>query len=499
MDICLKIKAAIVLLLSLMPFKVMASFQPYQPTFWDASFYTFAFTGLVFAAFTILAYNEKKWLTYVGFALLMVINAASMDGFLALLVGRSDFVTVVLPFLLYTVTASFGYWVIAIRLEPPHVLAKLKSLFFVLSTAAGLLALSTPVWLGAIPIKTMWAAANLLFFGMVMGHVLPPLTWIAYSQKLRLFIRVFPFVASSFAVGGFLMYSSSPEFSERNLHNLYRWTLLIFAFFAITIVVWQVFGQRKLKEAAESVALEAARQEAEAKLNLIEADKAYQEAVKVAHNHQKQLATVSHDLKQPISAMRIAADQLRKNGAKDADKLSKAVDYIDSLAKSYLTAEETKTQTHAEGMEEVSTHLLGQALQQMFESEAQQNGIRFKLIAMDHLIYVEPLSLMRIMTNVISNAIVHSRASKILVGFRKRLDRVVFQIHDNGCGIDVSDKENIFVLGEKGEHSAGQGLGLGIVQELCQLHGFPIRLETSVEQGTSIYIELPLAQERQKR
>ncbi|WP_353408896.1 MFS domain-containing histidine kinase [Pseudoteredinibacter isoporae] len=465
--------------------------ESFTATALDYVFYTFAFSGLVFSTLTILAYRELKWLVYVALGLLLIVNAAAMDGSLTLLIGQTDFTTWVVPFLSTTVAASFGFLVVALGLSPSHRLGRLRPTFFILSAIAALFTASTALWLEKIPITLMWIPAIVLFFSMVVCQVLPPLTWPSYTPGLRWFIRLFPFVAALFSLGGYIAFSGSFVESQQDLNRVYRWSLLIFAFFSLTIVIWQIAGQRQAKESAERKALEAEKQEAELQLALHDADKAYREALSMAARHRNQLETVSHDLKQPIIALRLAADQLRQSKSLEAEKLSRAIDYIDSLSHSYIRSAPSQDEPQTESKETVSTRLLGNALQQMFEAEASLKGIQLSLIPMNHMVSIEPLSTMRIMTNLISNALTHSAASRILIGFRKVQNRIVFQVHDNGCGINDIDQARIFEAGQKGNESTGQGLGLNIVQELCSAADMPFSIQSNANIGTSMYVSMP--------
>lgn len=466
----------------------------------DYIFYTFSFCSIAFAALIILAYKEYKWLHYVAFSFLLIINAAAIDGSIAYLVEANeyllkvDFVLWVLPFLLTTAIASYGFMVIAWLLELPHPLTKLKPLFFIMSLVAAIFCLSTFFWLEKIALSLMWVPANILFFGMVACQILPPLTWPAYSQGLRLFIRVYPVIATIFAIVGYWSISSAEVASQHDFNNLYRWLLLLVAFFSLTIVIWQAFNSTRLKETAERKAIEAAKNEAEMQLALLKADQAYNDALCVAAQHQKQLATVSHDLKQPITALRMAADRLHREKSNDAGKLAKAIDYIDTLSRSYLSEERPAENLEQPGdLEMVSTAMFIDTLRQMFALEASQKNIRLKFIGMQHTILVEPLVVMRIMTNLIGNAFAHAKATRILVGFRGKENKIVFQVHDNGCGIAEENKTSLFAPGEKGNESKGHGLGLSIVQELCRAQGLSFRLESQQGSGTSAYVVLPRA------
>ena len=458
-------------------------------------FYTFALTGVVFSAAVITAYREFRWLYYVLFSLLLLVNSAAFDGVLAWFLGQNDFVLWVVPYLLTAATAAYGFLMIALNLEEPHPFTRFKRLFIILAVIAALFPLSSVFWLGQWSLALMWMPVNVLFFAMVLAQVLPPLTWRSSDRRLNLLTRAFPLVVGLFAVGAYGVHFASPGFSQAELNDINRTLLLLFAFFSITIVIWQAFASHESKQRAQRDALKAARNEAQMQLALIKAEKDYEEARAVASRHRSQLASVSHDLKQPITALRVAIDQLQQVQKKPgADHLARAVDYIDSLSRSYL-GEELNEDEAAEqhvGKEPVSTAVFAQTLKQMFSDEASRNRIRLDVRCADHPVAVEPLSTMRIMTNLIGNALTHAGATRLLVGFRPRGEKVVFQVHDNGRGMDEEALANALLPGVKGPDSGGQGLGLKIVQELCQAQDMPFTMRSTPGRGTSAYVELGL-------
>jgi len=465
--------------------------EGFTPGASDYVFYTFAFCGVAFAILIILAYKEYRWLVYVLLSLLLIINAASMDGSLAYITNGSDFTVWVVPFLLTAATASYGYFVIALRIEPPHKLAKFKPAFYSLAVFSAVYAMSSFFWLKKLPLPTMWVPANLLFFGMIIGQVLPPLSWPSYGRWFGLFIRVFPVCAALYAVGGYWAHVQSADARQYDLNILYRGSLLLFSFFSLTIVIWQAFNSNRAKELAERKAIESARNEAQLQLALVQSDRAYNEALAVAARHRMQLSSVSHDLKQPITALRVAVDQFYRGQNSDVEKLDKAIDYIDGLCSAYIgQVEDISESDRPDPKEVVATTVFANALRQMFEQDALEKDIDIKFFAMNHHVVVAPLATMRIMTNLIANSLAHARASRILVGFRRSGNKIVFQVHDNGCGIAEELQEDLFSPGHKGDDSKGHGLGLSIVQELSRAQGMTFTLRSTVGSGTAAFVAM---------
>lgn len=469
---------------------------------WDTLFYTFMLSGVLFSAAIVVAYRAYYWLVYVLFSFLLTVNVAGMDGTLAYLIGASDFVIWVVPYLLTASVAAYGYWMIAIRLDRTHALGRYVNYFFVLAVVSALFPLSCYFWLGKISLVTMWVPVNILFFGMVIGQVLPPLSWPTEDRQLSRVIRLFPWVVGLFAVGTYLFHFASTGFSQSELNLVNRLVLILFAGFSLTIVIWQAFVSARQKEQAERRAIEAAKNEAELQLELLQAEQDYQTAVSAAAQHRSRLATVSHDLKQPITALRIAIDQMQQTAGGD-ERLSQAVEYIASLAHSYIDegvgepSVDVSDTTDQSAQEAVSTPLFGKTLLQMFSGDAEKRGIRLTVKCPDYLVSVDPLSTLRIMNNLISNAIKHADATRILLAFRRRGDQIVFQVHDNGRGMSEKVLSDALKPLSKGDDSDGHGLGLGIVKELCNTAGMCFTINSVPGRGTSVLVFMSRAEASQ--
>jgi signal transduction histidine kinase len=357
-------------------------------------------------------------------------------------------------------------------------------------------------WLQRIPLPLMWIPVNVLFFGMVLAQALPPITWQTADPLQRLLTRAMPVVVGVCTAGVYLVQFSSTSFTRAELNQLNRLLLLVFAVFSLAVVIWQIVANTRAKEQAVRHALDAARRAAEMQLALSQAEQDYQEVLSVASRHRTRLATVSHDLKQPVAALRMAVDQLQRHGRESgAGKLARAIDYISSLAHSYIeagTADESATVADPDvtlpgGRETVECSVFARALQQMFAGQATQQGIRLRVHCPPGSIVVDPLATMRIMTNLVSNALTHAAPTKLLIGFRSRGDSIVFQVHDNGCGMDEATLAAVRQPGIRNSSATGHGLGLGIVAELCAAQDMTFRLESTPGHGTSAGVTLSRA------
>jgi len=95
---------------------------------------------------------------------------------------------------------------------------------------------------------------------------------------------------------------------------------------------------------------------------------------------------------------------------------------------------------------------------------------------------------------MIENSIKFS--SKIEVSFRKLKSNILIVIEDNGPGIPIKERENVFrpfykIDKSRSEKSSSVGLGLSISSDIIRSHGGKIDLTDSKLGGLKVIISLP--------
>ena len=485
------------LLLVLFPPPVLALTENFVPEMGDYVFFTFVICAVLFSALTLTAMGAFRWLVYAGFGALMILNSAAMGGVISYLVGPTDFNLFVVPYLRFGAVTTYGFWVAGWLLDEHHRLARFRRWFYVLSMLAAIGPLTSYLWLRRIPLNLMWIPEQVLYVVMILGQILPPLTWQSMGRTQRRLVLAFPVV-----IALFILFSAGAgelflDLSREGYNVLSRISVSLFLSFAMVLVLWQAFAAVRARQMIERQALEAARKEAELKLALVESERQYDHARSLASQQRSQLAKVSHDLKQPISALRMAVGGMSVEEDK-SHTLNRAIDYVDQLAQSFVQSAASSHVEEDESLgsgvgdaEAVSTDLFAQSLEQMFSDEARGASIQLKVRSQPGTITAVPLVLMRIFMNLVANALAHAEASRVLVVFRRRSDHVLFAVYDNGVGMDQAGVARALAKGGKRDGSAGDGLGLSIVQDLCEAHGFEFALRSEPGRGTVVTVACP--------
>ncbi|MBE0613301.1 MAG: PAS domain-containing sensor histidine kinase [Burkholderiales bacterium] len=104
--------------------------------------------------------------------------------------------------------------------------------------------------------------------------------------------------------------------------------------------------------------------------------------------------------------------------------------------------------------------------------------------------------LRRILGNLLSNAVKFSRAgSAVSLAVAERDGHAVIEVCDQGIGIPVEDQARLFETFHRAsnvDNRQGAGLGLAVVKKAVELHGGTVSIESKVNAGTRVSLQLPL-------
>ena len=216
------------------------------------------------------------------------------------------------------------------------------------------------------------------------------------------------------------------------------------------------------------------------------------------------LAAASHDLRQPVAAVGLLSgllrERLKDSPLKDmTDRLSDAVKSMENLLSGLLDLSRLEAgaiKPHWQGV------ALGDMLRRIASHEvhaARGKGIRLKVHPTRSLAHSDPVLLEQMVRNLVGNAVRYTQQGGVLVGVRKRGERLSIQVWDTGGGIAPENQQRIFQdfvqLGNPERNQAkGLGLGLAIVQRASRLLDHPIGLRSRLGRGSCFSIDLPALQ-----
>ena len=248
---------------------------------------------------------------------------------------------------------------------------------------------------------------------------------------------------------------------------------------------------------------------AQAQMNLTLGDRLhdleeqYRLATELVQTRDVELKNTVHDLRQPLHALRLNVEKLRTTaGFEDGDttELDTTFTYLENLIASHLqdsVNHETSIDSENHGDETTLTlsNILN-SIYDMFEPDAAEKGLRFRFVDTRHSCDVEPIVLMRIVTNIVSNAIKYTSSGKIVMGVRSVQEKLRIEVHDTGPGLtpeefDRVKARSVRLRGKSNKSIEGSGLGLHIANELAEKHGITLSILPRRQNGTSVAIIVP--------
>jgi len=216
------------------------------------------------------------------------------------------------------------------------------------------------------------------------------------------------------------------------------------------------------------------------------------------------LAAASHDLRQPLHALGLFIAQLRGHmksaeGGRLVERIDAAVVAMNELFNALLDISKLDAGVLAPTIIEFPVAQLLKRIDSTFADAAREKGLSFQLVNSSAWARSDPILLERIVLNLVSNAVRYTAAGTIVVGCRRRGDTLDIEVWDSGPGIPEDQQRNIF--GEfyrlaGGDSHGGLGLGLAIVDRLCNLLGHPIRLVSTLGKGSRFSVTVPVAAAR---
>ena len=197
------------------------------------------------------------------------------------------------------------------------------------------------------------------------------------------------------------------------------------------------------------------------------------------------IATLGHELRNPLNPIRNAVELLRRKGTTDPDvrwghdiiqrqviHLTRLMD--DLLDVSRITQGKLDLRRVTVDLDDLLTGAV-ESVRPLVESSEQRLTLHPapEPVRLD----ADPVRLAQLFSNLIDNAAKYtSRGGRIEVSSERRGDRVAVSIRDDGAGIRTEDLPHIFDLFYQVERSSGRlhgglGIGLTLVKRLVELHG----------------------------
>lgn len=239
------------------------------------------------------------------------------------------------------------------------------------------------------------------------------------------------------------------------------------------------------------------------------------QAEEVSQSKTTFLSRMSHEIRTPMNGIigmltlaegKLAQDDPAMQYLSRADELS---DHLLALINDILDMSRIEAGKVELEKKPFSLRKLGDKLYDMFARNLEAKGIRYEVnfeeMTVDNVIGDE-LRISQVIINFLSNAVKFTSEGEIIVTFRQMMRQaksvdLMFRVHDTGIGMSPEFINHIFRPFEQesietSKKYGGTGLGMAITDQLVQLMGGEIVVESLQDKGSdfTVFLQLPIAE-----
>ncbi len=214
------------------------------------------------------------------------------------------------------------------------------------------------------------------------------------------------------------------------------------------------------------------------------------------------LASATHDLRQPLQALRLFLGALGERVESDEDRglvekaqlsaIATQQQFEALLDESRLDAGTVRAQLQTVPLDELFAEIHA-----FLEPLADQKGLTLEAHGDGLAVRSDPSLLRSVVQNLVGNAIRYTASGSVHVGAVATEGSVAIEVTDTGRGMDETELQELFEAGRRGRSAAGEsqgaGLGLSIVSRLCELLGHVIRVRSRPGAGSTITVRAEAA------
>ncbi len=204
-------------------------------------------------------------------------------------------------------------------------------------------------------------------------------------------------------------------------------------------------------------------------------------------NRSLMLAGISHDLRTPLTRLRLATE-MNVDNASERDAMIQDMDDMETLTRQFMDFARQDT-------EEPVQLIDLDALMRELCSNFTQRGQVFSFDHTGHTLPARPQALRRALVNLLENAHRYGQPP-VEVRINRELHTLIISVIDHGPGLSPDELESAkqpFQRGELARTGAqGTGLGLAIVERIARLHGGKLILQNLIADGFEAQLQLPL-------
>ena len=232
------------------------------------------------------------------------------------------------------------------------------------------------------------------------------------------------------------------------------------------------------------------------------------ESQAVEERNRRAMTDAAHELRSPLTALKSGLDVITKAISRHPEQVERVGEVmrvqLDRMHR--LVDDLMELSRLGSGPATVDQLVLLDQLvrEQVAELQAASPDRRVRAVVEGEVAVAgDPDELRRALTKVTDNAIGHTQTEGLIeVGVRSQAGSAQLWVRDDGEGIPDHELGRVFDRFFRGEHSRqrqGSGLGLPICREIAERHGGSVSIESDVDTGTTVTIELALCSQNPTR
>lgn len=220
------------------------------------------------------------------------------------------------------------------------------------------------------------------------------------------------------------------------------------------------------------------------------------------------LAAASHDLRQPLQTLSLVQGILAKrikdeSGTRLLAKLEETLGAMSGMLNTLLDINQLEAGVVRPEIFEFQISSLLKRLETEFTYHTTAKQLDWRVVMCRLKVRSDPRLLEQMLRNLLSNAVKYTARGKILLGCRQRGGKLRIEVWDTGMGIPSDQLNAIFeefhqLNNTARERSRGLGLGLSIVQRICDLLAHNVTVRSTPGSGSTFAIEVPIAEAAQE-
>ncbi len=215
------------------------------------------------------------------------------------------------------------------------------------------------------------------------------------------------------------------------------------------------------------------------------------------------VANVSHDLRTPLSAIKIMSETLQdietdEDSQHFLSRINDEVNVMTALVNDLLDLASLEGQEHRLKLRLVDVRQLVDDVQERMGPIASRHGVELRVEPITGALTVnaDEQRLTQALINLVTNAIANTpRGGSVEIAANQDEQFAVFEVRDTGIGIHPDDLPRVwerFFRGDRSRTGKGTGLGLAIVKHVVLAHGGSMDARSEPGEGSVFQISIPI-------